>query len=286
MQETQTAKKYNGPKLFVGGLSPATTPHSLRTYFERICPVQVVKVEFSRKSKNKKGFGYVIIDRQEDVEMLLRMNHMIDNKFVQVMPYSLEATTKWYKDKAQSIKIKLRNVPNGVSDYQISLFFERFARVLVVNVLQELSNEYEDVENVAYVELHNIYKPLLIGKKILTFNPNVTQVLNFFSIEKCIGGLSGSYSAPLIQSYSFESDNQTYSKKNIKSLLNFNEANQNDMHSKYEFIRARNLENNETSNYRFNLRVSSRISAGVRLLARRVSSPAIPTGTSLVYHKE
>lgn len=277
MQENKLTKRYNGPKLFVGGLSPATTPHSLRSYFESLCPVQVVKVEFSRKSKNKKGFGYVIIDRPQDVDKLLNMRHFIDGKLVVVMPYSIEATTKWYSSKAQSIKVKLRNVPQRISEQQISLFFERYARVLVVNILQELSTQAEDLENVAYVELLNTYRPLRVGKRVFACDPNFIQSVSFFSIESLMGGLTGPYSAPLIPSLSLES--QVDSKMKIKSLLNFERS--TDKHSKYEFIKTHQSSPIGEENYRFNLRIPKRQSAGERLLARRVSSPAIPEDDSL-----
>ena len=279
MQETKVTKRYNGPKLFVGGLSPATTPHSLRSYFESLCPVQVVKVEFSRKSKNKKGFGYVIIDRPQDVDKLLRMSHFIDGKLVDVMPYSVAATTKWYNSKAESIKVKLRNVPHRISEQQVSLFFERYARVLVLNIVQERSTQADEVENVAYVELLNTYKPLRVGKRVFACNPNLIQSVSFFSIESLIGGLTGPYSAPLIPSLSLECQ-QLDSRMKIKSLLDFERATYSDKHSKYEFIKTQQSPPEGEENYRFNLRIPPRLSAGARLLARRVSSPAIPSGDS------
>lgn len=284
MQETKATKKYNGPKLFVGCLSPATTPQSLRAHFEALCPVQVVKVEFSRKSKNKKGFGYVIIDRPEDVDRLLSMTHVIDSKLVDVKPYSLQATSAWYSNKAASVKLRIRNVPAEISEQQIALFFERFARVLVVNILQEESREAGCLENVAYLELLNAGTPLTVGKRVFSCDPHLTQSVNFFSIDKQLGGLRGPYSAPLTQSPS--ADSQADSRKRIRSLLDFEDRLSCAVHSKYEFIRTQQVPKDDQSNYRFNIRVPGGLSAEVRLLARRVASSVMPTGSSLLYFKQ
>lgn len=279
MQENRPTKKYNGPKLFIGRLSPATTPQSLRSYFEELCSVQVVKVEYSRKSKNKKGFGYVIIDKQEDLPRLLSMKHFIDGKEVEVTPYSIEATATWYTNKAQSIKVRIGNVPDGVSEQQVSIYFERFSKVLVVNILQEVNNLTRLIENTAYLELLNTFKPIVIGKKVFSCDPELTQSVNFFSLERSSSGLSKPYSSPQIQNP--ELAGEFGSVKITKSLLNFELANHRDQHSKYEFIRAPQSVKEAGSNYRFNLRAPMRISAGGRPVARGIYSQALPMENSL-----
>ena len=282
MEEAKTTtKKYNGPKLFVGRLSPSTSPQSLRSHFEAICAVQVVKVEFSRKSKNKKGFGYVIIDRPEDVQLVLSKSHVIDGKLVDVMPYCLEATTKWYKNKAESLKIKLRNLPQETTEESISLFFERFARVLVVNILEEKLIHPQVVEKVAYVELLNSGRTLKIGRHRFSCDPAITQSVNYFSIEKEMNGSRKPYSAPLIESPKAECITDYY--KACKSLLDFQKANHIDVHSKYEFIRARQNGIDNSTNYRFNIRKPNRISLAGQPLARQVALLEIPTRSSLCH---
>ena len=282
MQETQLIKKYTGPKLFVGRLSPTTTPQSLRSHFEAICPVQVVKVEYSRKSKNNKGFGYVILDRPEDVDGILDQAHVIDDKMVDVMPYSLKATTKWYSNKANSIKVRLTQVPEEVTEQQISLFFEHFARVLVVNALVEKPKNSGYPEKVACVELLNQNRPLLVGRKIVSCDPNRTQDVSYFSIEKLLRDLSKPKSATFIESLNAKSELD--SGKNTRYILNFHRENQKDSLSRYELIKThRPSQDTSNSNYRFNIRAPEGSMPSSQFLARRVGRLGTPTGTSLAH---
>ena len=267
MQQNVPTKKYNGPKLFVGCLSPTTTHQTLREYFEALCPIQVVKVEFSRKSKNKKGFGYIILDRQEDVNMILQMEHVIDHKRVLVVPYDLNATTNWYNHKAKSIKVLLRNVPDHVSELEISLMFEPYLRVLVVNLLKE-NSPYGCIENVAHLELLNPFTPVFIGDAVLSCDSSLTQTLDFPNSQCFNRSPRDTFSSSQL---SRGSEKISPLQKVARSLLDFDGACQEDKHCKYEFIRTQgSLLESPAMNYRFNLKIPRAGYGGARLVTPQV----------------
>ncbi len=53
-------------KLFVAGISYATTEDTLRSYFERIGDVHSVKIISDRETNRSKGFGFVEMTSNED----------------------------------------------------------------------------------------------------------------------------------------------------------------------------------------------------------------------------
>jgi len=53
-------------KLFVAGISYATTEDTLRSCFERIGDVHSVKIISDRETKRSKGFGFVEMTSNED----------------------------------------------------------------------------------------------------------------------------------------------------------------------------------------------------------------------------
>lgn len=271
MESVQQVKTKYGPKLFIGGLNPVTTPQSLRNYFEKICAVQIVKVEYSRKSKKRKGFGYLIIHNPEDIPLLLNQSHYIDNKLVDVMEYGIEATTKWYTNKSNSIKIKLRNVRSDVTEENLTMFFERFLRVLTLNIFQETSRYSNRIENTAYVELLNANKPFKIGSKNISCDPLLIQSIKFSSIERLIRSLAKLYSASYIEQQTTQCLTDTT--KKLESLLNFERANQLDKHSKYEFIKTQVQKDINIENYRFNIRTPQTNLHNSQPLDRRVGVP-------------
>lgn len=74
--------KKNGIKLFIGGLSPETTSHSLKAHFEMFSVVVHSKIEVGKKLKQPKGYGYVTVPDMRAVTRILSHQHKIDGKIV------------------------------------------------------------------------------------------------------------------------------------------------------------------------------------------------------------
>jgi RNA recognition motif-containing protein len=61
----------NSSKIFIGGLSSATTQQKLRTYFEQFGPVKDSVLMVEKESGRSRGFGFVIMKNTGDVVKIL-----------------------------------------------------------------------------------------------------------------------------------------------------------------------------------------------------------------------
>ena len=247
-------KKIDGPKLFVGMIGPASTPASMRRHFEQICAVQVVKIYFSRKSRNHKGFGYVVVDCDADAQRVIGRSHVIDGKPVQVMRYGLEATSLWYEQKEKSIKVKVMNVPLDASELVISNFFERYGRVLVVNIFNEIIQTNFNTNRYAIVEILNTRERIKIKNMHIHSNPTTIHHIHYQEITMKVK------SEPLNQQRTVKWQNEVslltssihYREQTIQPKLVFGDSNE-DKHSKYDYIRNSRKSADSHTNYRFNI---------------------------------
>lgn len=252
-------KKTYGPKLFVGRIGPTTTPTSMRRHFECLCAVQVVKIEFSKKSKNRKGFGYVIIENPDDLTRVLEHHHVLDGKPVDVYRYGLEATTKWYNDKEKSIKVKVVNIPADVSEQIFTQFFEDYSKVLVVNILEEQLAYNTLPVRYALVEMLNTGVRLKVGKCTIRSKTQEIQYLNYIDIERIVSRNSVSQGQHIYNQKTITPFSSSSIHKNLffASKLEFGKY-EDDKHSKYEFLAATRHTALKTENYRFNISILTR----------------------------
>lgn len=257
MQETtheQAAKKIYGPKLFVGRIGPKTTPASMRQYFEQICSVQVVKIEFSRKSKNRKGFGYIIVESEKDVTKVLETNHVLDGKAVYVQRYGIEATSTWYGNKENSIKIRVSNVPKGITEDIISRLFEGYGIVMVANILEPKPVFNNQSSRYALIEMLNTGESFTVGNRSIRCRPHEIQCIEYVDISMYVKRLIALAS---ISSESNDTENHQenfdkHKERVLKPILEFGVSRQ-DKHSKYEYLRKTELQVQDKNNYRFNI---------------------------------
>ena len=57
-------------KVFVGGISQDTTDHQLREYFSQYGIVQTASVMTDKLTGNSRGFGFVVFDSADAVDLL------------------------------------------------------------------------------------------------------------------------------------------------------------------------------------------------------------------------
>lgn len=256
-----TEKRVYGPKLFIGRIGPTTTPTSLRRHFEQFCTVQVVKIEFSRKSKFPKGFGYVIVESEDDVAKVLACSHVLDGKTVNVMRYEYEVTSTWYENKEKSIKIKVKNITPDVSIESIYRFFENYGQILVAGIVEESLGYGRETILCALVEIMNNRVDIKIGENIVKHSIADYQSLNYRGISRLFAKIVAVHS----KSYNTSENIITpISSSNPEAMsysfgkLDFNDSSEG-KHSKYVFnIQGGGKEPESHINYRFNISLLAR----------------------------
>lgn len=77
--------KKNGIKLFVGGFAPETTQDDLERYFEQFSLVLHIRIEFGKKLKLPKCYGYVTVPDMHAVNRILTYGeHVLEGKKIDV----------------------------------------------------------------------------------------------------------------------------------------------------------------------------------------------------------
>ncbi|KAG2526550.1 hypothetical protein BBO99_00002962 [Phytophthora kernoviae] len=72
-------------KIFVGGLHYETKDADFKKYFMQYGKVVSAEVMFNRETNKSRGFGFVIFESEDSVELVLQdKNHIIDGKSVEV----------------------------------------------------------------------------------------------------------------------------------------------------------------------------------------------------------
>lgn len=84
---TASVSSNAGPtkKIFVGGLHYETKDAEFRRYFQQFGKVVSAEVMFNRETNKSRGFGFVIFEHENSVDLVLEeSNHVIDGKSVEV----------------------------------------------------------------------------------------------------------------------------------------------------------------------------------------------------------
>nr|CCA14026.1 heterogeneous nuclear ribonucleoprotein A1 putative [Albugo laibachii Nc14] len=72
-------------KIFVGGLHYETKDAEFKKYFQKYGKVVSAEVMFNRETNKSRGFGFVIFENEQSVDLILNeRDHMIDGKLVEV----------------------------------------------------------------------------------------------------------------------------------------------------------------------------------------------------------
>ena len=69
-------------KIFVGGLSWATTDEKLKAYFDNWGSVVEAFVSYDRVSGRPRGFGFVVFESEDVASQVVATKHTIDRREV------------------------------------------------------------------------------------------------------------------------------------------------------------------------------------------------------------
>lgn len=98
-------------KVFVGKIGPNTTPSSFRGYFDQFGTIIVARLEVSKCSGKRKGFGYIIYESLRNANKICSADHILDDHSVEVDLFLPEVLTLWHKRRQESIKVEISGVP-------------------------------------------------------------------------------------------------------------------------------------------------------------------------------
>lgn len=245
-------------KLFVGLVGPDTTNKSLRNFFEQFMDVHIAKVEISRRSGKKKGFGYVICNNVLQEGLELPSVKLLDGKMVLVAHYEDALTSAWHEVRSQSIRVTIINIPAHASEIEVVGQLERFSIVLLSNFTYWDHDGESRPSRVLQAELARTstctsYLESIWGRKC---DSSIDQVLNYWDLNQygsqtnCIGEASQMNLSNLCDLFGLTKP----SKPAIDPLFSQISSSPNkDKHSKYEFISNSRKISAKPENYRFNI---------------------------------
>jgi len=131
-------------KIFVGGLSEHSTKDSLINYFSQYGQIisAYVMLDFNNKSR---GFGFVVFSEKENMEIVLKHHHVLDNKHIECKPAFPKGTEKELINDDDVVYYNNKIFIGGLSDLKeeiISAYFSKFGIVDKVTLMKEkISNK-------------------------------------------------------------------------------------------------------------------------------------------------
>eukprot|EP00607_Mallomonas_marina_P006805 CAMPEP_0182426140 /NCGR_PEP_ID=MMETSP1167-20130531/12623_1 /TAXON_ID=2988 /ORGANISM="Mallomonas Sp, Strain CCMP3275" /LENGTH=413 /DNA_ID=CAMNT_0024607361 /DNA_START=118 /DNA_END=1359 /DNA_ORIENTATION=- len=81
---TPSSSRHESRKIFVGGLAPEVAEKDLLDYFMKFGTVKDSVVMIDRKTSRSRGFGFVTFDSDEALNTVLRTEHELHGKWVEV----------------------------------------------------------------------------------------------------------------------------------------------------------------------------------------------------------
>ena len=127
-----TPKEPEPTSLFVGGLSPRSTEHSIRAYFERFGPLEEVNLIIDWVSGESKCCAIVIFQRGTSGKQALRKKrHAIDRTRVRV---SIADDKKKGTKIVKTTKLYVGNLPPRTSETELIEYFGQFGRVKTATI--------------------------------------------------------------------------------------------------------------------------------------------------------
>lgn len=122
--------KNNTKKLFIGSLPPLTTNKDIRCYFSSMAiPVIDIKLSFDYNHKICKGFGFVEIPSDTDIELFLKQEHIILGRKVSCEAYLSGKQLQQRKEILSKRKVFVTNLPDYMSNFQLKRLFAQFGEV-------------------------------------------------------------------------------------------------------------------------------------------------------------
>lgn len=251
-------------KYFVGRIGPETTNLTLRNYFGSFGVIHIAKVEISKRSGKKKGFGYIIFEQLNDVSGLCSKEHLLDGKLVYVGLYEEKILTHWHQMRENSFKLKITEIPPYFSELQVVRQIEKFGLVLISNCPRQS-------KKLAYfcnLEICRTDSALYFLKRVELCNKEEGLLpisITLAQLEQSVINLEKepsykSFSAGENDCFLVSSKPKEARESNRLVTINFGKDSPRfapSKHSKYEFFRHENLAQRKAYfgivNYRFNI---------------------------------
>lgn len=120
-QHKTTYKK----KLFIGGLSSATTADQVKSYFSQYTQVEKCNIIFDKQTSRSRCFGFLTLSKNSSISKLLSAKHIIDNKKIDCRP----AFPKEKKPKNSCQKIFVGGLLPEVTTSEITSYFSKFGTI-------------------------------------------------------------------------------------------------------------------------------------------------------------
>ena len=260
-------------KLFVGLIGSDTTNKSLRSFFEQFVDIHIAKVEISRRSGKKKGFGYVICNTVPREGLKLPSVLQLDGKKVLVSHYEDALTSAWHDVRSQSIRVTISNIPDYASESEVVQLLERFGIVLLSNFACGDHDYESECSRVLRVELVNTsscctYLEMISGRKV---DFTINQILEFWDLKQHSSQINSKYDpSQLNLSNLCEIFGLTKpSKPTIDPVMSQIILHKKDKHSKYEFIANTRKISSTNANYRFNIVVPDRLQVELAVIEQQ-----------------
>jgi RNA-binding protein Musashi len=90
-------------KIFVGGLAQEVTDTDFGDYFRKFGPVKDAIVMVDRNTGSSRGFGFITFEKEDAVERVMRQDHELKGKYVEIKRAEPRDTRLVYNYYSQSI---------------------------------------------------------------------------------------------------------------------------------------------------------------------------------------
>lgn len=263
-RQQRAESKSNRVKIFVGKIGPRTTPASLRSHFDRFGSIIVARIEVSKCSGKKKGFGYVIFESLMNPALLLTAQHILDQHQVEVDLFLPEVLSFWHRRRQESIKLEVGDIPASAKDVEVFEALEsRLGSVLLFNSNDPRNLEKQRTNRSFSVEIERNEQSLKLFSSLKIYLPEDPKVMVevsiflLYSIGKPI--LNGSNKNVSNKNERKTSPEQKTRQKSDQE--NSSRSHMTHLPSRIEMLNSipgRPFFNHSEDNIQFNIRVSKR----------------------------
>lgn len=129
-------KRYSKKKIFIGCLPPNTDKDELELYLLNFCKISKFKVRF--RSNNKcAGFGSFYCRGGPKLWNLLKTPHFHKGRSIEMLPFFNKKEREIYHKEFNKRRLLVGNLPQGITDLELFLFFSCFVPISRAYVVQD-----------------------------------------------------------------------------------------------------------------------------------------------------
>lgn len=143
----KSSNKSDRVKVFVGKIGLNTTPSSLRAYFDQFGTIIVARLEVSKCSGKRKGFGYIIYESLRNANKICSAVHTLDGHSVEVDLFLPEVLTFWHTRRQESIKVEISGVPISTKEaFIFNQLNSAYGPIMLLNMCETNESEFNKSE--------------------------------------------------------------------------------------------------------------------------------------------